>query len=568
MVWLYDHVAVDVSQENLLERRKCINVKRQWKRLSKCQKSCLYTVITIAILTVFYYKSFDSGGAVITVDVDKGGDDPDNVGNQVLEEPNDVNGNNNGNSNQVVEPPNNVIAFPGPSTAKQKAVIKAFRHAWKGYRQFAWGHDHLKPISEGYNDWFGLGLSIVDSLDTMYIMGLKEEYAEARDWVDKHLTFDVNRDVNLFEVTIRILGGLLSVYHFTKDDLYLKKATDLGDRLMPCFESDSGVPYSDVNLFTHKAHAPKWSPDSSTSEVTTIQLEFRYLSWVTGDPKYETAVLKVSRLIHALEKKDGLVPIFINANTGQFRSYATVTLGARGDSYYEYLLKQWIQTEKSLDYLVNDYVEAVDGIRKHLVRKTVPNGFVFVGELLGGGKDFKPKMDHLTCYLPGTLALGAHNGLSRAHADLADDLMTTCYQTYAQQPTFLAPEITYFNIQGETSNDMYVKANDAHNLLRPEFIESLWVMYQLTGNATYQDWGWQIFQGFENYTRVLNGYTSIGNVRNPANVRPKDMMESFFLSETLKYLYLLFSDDPKLLDLDKFVLNTEAHPLPIGRNRA
>lgn len=108
-----------------------------------------------------------------------------------------------------------------------------------------------------------------------------------------------------------------------------------------------------------------------------------------------------------------------------------------------------------------------------------------------------------------------------------------------------------------------MKTNDAHNLLRPEFIESLWYMYQLTGNSTYQAWGWKIFQSFEKYTKVVNGYTSIGNVRNTANVRPKDMMESFFLSETLKYLYLLFSDNLKLLDLDKYVINSEAHPLPI-----
>lgn len=108
-----------------------------------------------------------------------------------------------------------------------------------------------------------------------------------------------------------------------------------------------------------------------------------------------------------------------------------------------------------------------------------------------------------------------------------------------------------------------MKNNDAHNLLRPEFIESLWYMYQLTNNRTYQDWGWQIFLGFENYTKVKNGYTSIGNVKNPQNVRPKDMMESFFLGETLKYLYLLFSDDTKVVDLDKFVVNSEAHILPI-----
>lgn len=121
----------------------------------------------------------------------------------------------------------------------------------------------------------------------MYLNLLVLEYEEARNWVDKHLHFDINRDVNLFEVTIRVLGGLLGIYHLSKDEMYVKKAVDLADRLLPCFDSESGVPFSDINLFTRKAHAPKWSPDSSTSEVSTIQLEFRDLSKITGDPKYE-----------------------------------------------------------------------------------------------------------------------------------------------------------------------------------------------------------------------------------------------------------------------------------------
>lgn len=97
--------------------------------------------------------------------------------------------------------------------------------------------------------------------------------------------------------------------------------------------------------------------------------------------------------------------------------------------------------------LKDDYVTAINGVQERLVKKTVPNGFLFIGELLNGGKDFKPKMDHLTCYLPGTLVLGVHNGLPNSHKKLAEDLSLTCYQTYARHPTFLAPEITYFNIQ-------------------------------------------------------------------------------------------------------------------------
>lgn len=129
-----------------------------------------------------------------------------------------------------------------------------------------------------------------------------------------------------------------------------------------------------------------------------------------------------------------------------------------------------------------------------LVRRTSKNKLVFIGELLSGGKDFKPKMDHLTCYLPGTLALGVLYGMPREHMMLAEELIYTCYLTYARNPTFLAPEISYFNIQDSSQPDIYVKTNDAHNLLRPEFVESLWAMYQITGNTTYQDWGWRIFE--------------------------------------------------------------------------
>merc|ERR1719167_805985 len=294
----------------------------------------------------------------------------------------------------------------------------------------------------------------------------------------------------------------------------------------------------------------------------SFQLEFRDLSRATGNPKYEEAVAKVSQQVHELPKTSGLVPIYINANTGKFRQYSTITLGARGDSYYEYLLKQWLQTGQTLDYLRQDYNESMDGVMSKLVARTVPGKLVFVGEILGGGKDFKPKMDELVCFLAGTLALGVKLGMPRHHQTLAEELAHTCYLTFARQPTFLAPEISYFNTEAGSTKDFYVKPNDAHYLLRPETVESLWYLYYFSGNKTYQDWGWQIFQGIETYCKVSGGYTTISNVRNPLDTRPRDMMESFFLGETLKYLYLLFSDRQEM-DLDQWVFNTEAHPLPI-----
>ncbi|XP_073974597.1 alpha-Mannosidase class I b [Rhodnius prolixus] len=463
-----------------------------------------------------------------------------------------------------VPPHANVTENEIKVTERQQAVVQAFKHAWTGYVRFAWGHDHLKPISQRHHDWFKLGLSIVDSLDTMNLMGLNQELAAAREWIANGLNLNTYNDVNLFEVTIRVLGGLLSAYHLSADRIYLEKAIDLGERLLPCFtRSPSPIPYSDVNLASHNAHSPRWGPDSSTSEVTTLQLEFRDLSRASNQPKFEEAASRVSLHVHTLPKTDGLVPVFINPRTGQFQSYADIKLGARGDSYYEYLVKQWIQTGKTIDYLRDDYLEAVDGMKKHLTRRTPNSKLLFVGELKGGSRDFVPKMDHLACYLPGTLALGYHHGLPKSHMELAEELIYTCYRTYAERPTFLAPEITYFNLQKDGRSDMYVKTHDAHNLLRPEFIESLWYLYQITGNKTYQDWGWTIFQAFEKYTKVEWGYTSIGNVNNPKETKPRDMMESFFLSETLKYLFLLFSDNRKLVDISKYVINSEGHPMPV-----
>ncbi|XP_046666805.1 endoplasmic reticulum mannosyl-oligosaccharide 1,2-alpha-mannosidase-like isoform X3 [Homalodisca vitripennis] len=461
------------------------------------------------------------------------------------------------------------VEFPPPKTERQIAVLDMLKHAWAGYKKYAWGHDHLKPISQTYHDWFGLGLTIVDGLDTLWIMGMKKEFNDSQEWVTNRLSVSFNEfhDVNLFEVTIRVLGGLLSAYHLSGDPVFLERAMTLGERLMPCFtKSPSAIPYSDVNLASRLAHSPKWSPDSSTSEVTTLQLEFRDLSRCCHDYTFEDVSFQVSEHVHVLEKTDGLVPIFINPNTGSFHENTEIKLGARGDSYYEYLLKQWIQTGKTHDFLKDDYLKAIEGIKKKLVKRTPKKDLVFIGELRGNGREFVPKMDHLVCFAPGMLALGVHHGMPEDHMKLAVDLMETCYRTYAERPTFLAPEITFFNYKpslDDSQPDMYVKTNDAHNLLRPEFLESLWYMWSLTGNTTYQDWGWQIFKAFERYAKVNNGYTSLGNVNNPLDTRPRDMMESFFLSETIKYLYLLFSDDRKLIDVDKWVMNTEGHPLPI-----
>lgn len=201
---------------------------------------------------------------------------------------------------------------------RQKRVVDAFLHAWKGYSHDAFGKDEYNPLTHKGHNWApgGLGLMIIDALDTIMLMNLTEEYDEVRMWIATELDFNKNQDVNVFETTIRILGGLLSAYHLSNNDsLYLEKAVDLADRLLPAFDSNSGIPFNGVVLSTGQI-ATHGEP-SSTAEATTLQLEFKYLSHLTGDMKYWKAVEKVMDHMSELTKDnknlalDGLVPIYI-----------------------------------------------------------------------------------------------------------------------------------------------------------------------------------------------------------------------------------------------------------------
>ncbi|VDK76257.1 unnamed protein product [Litomosoides sigmodontis] len=458
------------------------------------------------------------------------------------------------------------IQFKGPQNDKQRAVVEAFKHAWKGYKNYAWGHDHLRPITRSYNDWFDLGLTVVDSLSTALIM----EFEEGRNWVAEYLSFEKNRFVSFFETTIRVLGGLLSAYHLSGDEIFVDRAQDLGSRLTAAYATSSPVPYSDVSLTNRAGKQPSWNTYCSLSEVTSVQLEFRDLSRVTKNDTYEMLAFRTSEHVHSegCPEYDGLCGMFISPVTGRFKEQMTITMGARADSYYEYLLKQWLQTGKTIDWLRDDYNRSIAAMEKYLLQHTEPNNFAFVGEIIGDNV-YSPKMDHLACFIAGTLALGGLNGLPAKHIELAKDIGKGCHKMY-ETKTGLGPEIIYFNVDPATTHDILIKASlttilhqmDAHSLLRPEAIEAWFYLYRATGDKIYQQWGWEAFKAIESYAKVEHGYSSVNNVKR-IPVTHRDMMESFFLAETLKYLYLLFDDDKTDIPLDKYVFNTEGHPLPI-----
>ncbi|KAK3336476.1 endoplasmic reticulum mannosyl-oligosaccharide 1,2-alpha-mannosidase [Cercophora scortea] len=500
---------------------------------------------------------------------------------------------------------------------RRERVREAMELSWDAYERYAWGHDEFHPISKTGRHMApkGLGWIIIDSLDTLMLMNLTSRLTHARQWLSTELTWDQDQDVNTFETTIRMLGGLLSAHYLSTEfpdmapisdddpgkpgeDLYLEKAKDLADRLVAAFESPSGIPYASVNLGTLRgliSHDDMGA--SSTAEATTLQLEFKYLAKLTGEKLFWDKAEKVIQLVDDNGAEDGLAPIYIYATTGEFRGH-NIRLGSRGDSYYEYLIKQYLQTNKKETVYQEMWREALQGVRKHLVTYTEPSHFTIIGERPNGLEgELSPKMDHLVCFMPGTIALAATGGLTEKEAkklpswtkqdeadmQLARELMQTCWGMYKFMATGLAPEITYFNIakpplpesaphhapetfdpdpEASWRKDFEVHAMDSHNLQRPETVESLFYMWRITGDIKYRDWGWDMFKSFVNYTAVDEGggFTSLSN----ANVIPpvmKDNMESFWLAETLKYFYLLFSPDD-LLPLDKVIINTEAHPMP------
>lgn len=437
------------------------------------------------------------------------------------------------------------------------------RHAWLGYKKYCWGGDELHPVQKSCHRGWGVGLTLVDSLDSLYLMGLQEEYDEARNWVaaNTSLHFEKVGNVNLFETTIRALGGLLGAHALTGDAIFAKRAKDLGQRLLPGVRGNrEGIPYSDIDVGQGKGDFK--GAFASMSEATSLGPENLALSHITGDPSFAKAVTEVSNLFHRLEKKDGLAVIEVNPWFPSLTRGNVFSLGARGDSYYEYLLKTWLLTGKQDKQALHDYQTSIAGIRKHLVQHTTgPLKLTYIAELTSSGS-LNPKMDHLVCFLPGTLALGVHYGASGPeYMGLAKELMRTCYQMYKITGRYLAPEIAFFINEGE--NEIYAKSSDAFDILRPETVESLFYLYRITGEHVYQDWGWEIAQAIETYAKVPSGgYSSLERIDYEPS-QSRDKMESFFLGETLKYLFLLFDDTKTQMSLDDFVFNTEAHPLRI-----
>lgn len=420
---------------------------------------------------------------------------------------------------------------PAPVTAER--VRDAFRHAWSGYRQYAWGHDELRPLTHGAKDWYGQSLLMtpVDSYDTMLLMGLTTEAAEAKELIVTRLSFDRDVEVQVFEVTIRLLGGLLSAYQMDGDPRFLRLATDLGDRLLPAFRTETGMPQRYVNLRTGALRGPVSNP----AEIGTLMLEFGTLSKLTGNPVYyDTAKRAVTELFRR-RSSIGLVGGDIDVRTGAWTTKISHTSGGI-DSYYEYLLKAWrLFGDEDMHRM---WTESLGPVNRYLADES--HGGLWYGYAdMDTGARTQTHSGALDAFLPAVLALGGDT----ARAARLMVSMNRLWTTFGVEPE----EMDY-----STMTIVYPGYP-----LRPESIESTYYLYVLTGDPRWQQMGGAMFDALDRAARTDAGFASLANV---TTKEKRDEMPSFLLAETLKYAYLLYAP-ASTLDLRTVVFNTEAHPL-------
>ena len=422
----------------------------------------------------------------------------------------------------------------GVNRREMAARVRAeFLHAWRGYERYAWGHDELKPLSKTARDWYGepLYMTQVDALDTLFIMGLRDEERRTREFVVGHLNFDKDIYVQNFEITIRHLGGLLSAYQLTGDRRLLRLAEDLGRRLLPAFDSPTGIPYRFVNLRTGKVRGEVTNP----AEAGTLLVEFGTLSKLTRRPVFYDRAKRALVETYKRRSEIGLVGSRINVETGEWLGRTSHISGGI-DSYYEYLLKCWL--------LFGDeecrrmWLESIAAVNRHLADEVDGDLWYGHADMATGGRT-ATSYGALDAFFPAVLAL---SGDTRRAARLQESSFKM-WRAHGIEP--------------ERLNYRTMKVEGPGYPLRPEIVESTYYLHRLTGDNYYLSAGAHLFEDFVRHCRTDVAYAALKSVETKEK---EDNMESFLFAETFKYFYLLFAP-PKTLDFRTVVFNTEAHPI-------
>ncbi|CAI5737485.1 unnamed protein product [Hyaloperonospora brassicae] len=443
--------------------------------------------------------------------------------------------------------------------ALTRTVRDMFYHAYNGYLTHAFPQGDLQPLS-CRGGKFELGqlpmLTLIDTLDTLAVFEDATEFRRAVGLVLANANFDIDTNVSVFETTIRVLGGLLSAHLFAvnadlklfpeggyENDALLRLAVDVADRLMPAFNTTTGIPYGTVNL---KHGVPKGeTPISSTAGAGSLSVEFTMLSVLTGDSKYAAASRGAVRALFQRRSNIGLLGKHINTTDGHWTE-TTSGPGSNSDSFYEYLLKMYelFGDRESLEMFAQVY-PSVLAYNKHGNWYTDVSMYTGCHHRKAGGATII--VESLASFWPG-VQVGAGDLSAAAKS------VNSFYRIWRDYG-FL-PE--HFNV-GTWEPVKPPGAGGARYPLRPELIESTFYMHEATNDSSWLRAGAHVIHSLQTYAKTPCGYASIADV---VSKKQEDYMPSFFLSETCKYLYLLFNTS-HFFRQGNYVLTTEAHPLPI-----
>ncbi|KAL2757091.1 glycoside hydrolase family 47 protein [Sodiomyces alcalophilus JCM 7366] len=549
--------------------------------------------------------------------------------------------------------------------ARRDAVRDVFVRGWNTYKDRAWGQDEVGPVSgePKKNTYGGWAVTLFDSLDTLWIMGLEDEFYEAAtyaaqvDWAAEKTRAEGggggSGGFSVFDTTVSHLAGLLSAFDLSGELALLRKATELGDLLYMAFDTPNRLPAHWANLNNMRAGTQMAGDHDPSAATGTLALEFAHLSQLTGDPKYFDAIDRVTRVLQRTQHQSllpGMWPRLVDFRNERVDTDNAFTLGAMAGSLYEYLPKMHaLLGGRDLAYETM-YRAAADTAARHLVFRPMlpptdaeqseekqeqgqgqpqnPTRILFAGEVYAHGEriDHVPETQQAACFAGGFFALGGRLFDLDPHLDMGEQLARGCAWAYDAFPAGVMPEVATLipcarssggsvqarakanaksntsrgdqnekgRSRGKTQDDGSDSSSGVHHdecpwdpdrwagegdhrlrrgfknvkdpryLLRPEAIESVFLLYRMTGKEDLLDVAWRMFQATVNATQTPHGNAAIDDVTVRQGATNKiDSMESHWFAQTLKYYFLIFSP-PDLISLDDFVLNTEGHPFRLG----
>lgn len=433
-------------------------------------------------------------------------------------------------------------------------VAAMFDHAVSAYLNNAFPKDELKSLScKGRDSYGGIASTVVDMLDSLFVFRRYDQFRYYVDWVIDNADFDKDVLVSTFETNIRVVGGLLSAHLICatpslfpnetagcRNGNYAGELADhaerLARRLLVAFDSPTGLPYTRLNLrsgvpadvFVH----------TSVAEAGTFLLEFALLSELTGDPVFLNKARAASDVVYNARSADDLIGLNLEVATGAWLETQT-SIGSGVDSFLEYLAKYAILADD--DTSRRQFRRLYKGIMSHA---RSAEGAFFPVEMKTG-KIALPYLDSLQIYFPGVQTL------------LGEPSQTALA---SQSVYYYAELMKEYGFVPEVLDVVVPVIVDGRYDLRPELIESLYLVHRATGDPQLRVFAETFLDNLEAHCRVECGYAALEHV---TSRKKKNRMESFFLAETLKYLYLIFAEDAPLYSwrFTGAVLNTEAHPL-------